>query len=114
MKSLQTLRRWRDLIGCRVYGHHWSCSTGNHTEPNDDGTMDVFLEINYGECKRCGAMPEDPNIYDAAVLNISVMDYKIEATRAAVDVSIQHEVKIVPMDHDLIKSRTYVRKAVKK
>ena len=111
---MQTLRRWRDLIGCRVYGHHWSCKSGNHTEPTDDGTMDVYLEIHYDVCKRCGAMPEDPKIYDEPVLNISVMDYKIEASREGVEVHIQHEVKVLPMDQNYIKSRTYVRKAVQK
>ncbi len=112
---MQTFRRWLDLIGCRVYGHHWYSMSGLHTEPNDeDGTLDVYLEIKYGKCKRCDALPEDPDVYDQPSFNISVRDYKIEATRGGVEVKIEHEVKVFDLDHDYIKSRTYERKAVKK
>jgi len=67
----QLLRDWV----CRHYGHHWWVISGTKTvevqhKDNDTSEIHIYVTVEYGGCKRCGAVPNDPDRREVHTLTI--------------------------------------------
>lgn len=90
---MQTFRQWLSKQVCKHYGHHWWVKSSVDSAVGEGESFDIFLVVEYGNCKRCGIANPDPQAGSWRTHNISVEDYDIHASREEVSVTVHHNVK---------------------
>lgn len=87
---------------CKHYGHHYWVTSGVDTTVNEeDDSLDVYLTVCYGDCKRCGTAPTDPRVGSWKTHNVTVADFTATVTRSGGTMKIEHKVEAFDIDQQV-------------